>query len=261
VERRDASAEANRTVLSGAIGTGARWAAALTVAGLALTGCGAGQHAETSDMSPAIAGVDVDAGALALRDLQVDFGDEGRYPEGGAAPLRVWIANEGTETVVLEAVTSPVAEMVTLATELLVVEPSASADASATPDDDESETPDADESEAPDADESESPDGDDVSASASESESPDGEEAVTELLGEPVFAIEIAPDAHVRLAPAAGSFFLLEGLKEDVTAGSTVEVVFTFSNGEIVTANLPMGDPSESESRSYFADPGDEEAA
>lgn len=258
MERRDASAD--RTGARGTARTGARWAAALTVAGLALTGCGAGQNAQTSEMEPAITGVDVDAGVLALRDLQVDSGESGNFPEGGAAPLRVWIANEGTETVVLEAVTSPDAEAVTLATEVVVTEPSespegeesASAEASATP---------GGESASPGEDASESPTGDDASptadasASADASMSPEGDESAVELLGERVFAIEIKPASYVRLAPVSGSFLMLEGLKKDVNLGSTVEVVFTFSNGETAVAHLPVGEPAVAPSRSYLGDP------
>lgn len=228
MERRDASAEASRTFLGGTIGAGARWAAALAVAGLVLTGCGAGDHAQTSEMGTAINGVDVNAGTLALRDLQVDFGETGSYLEGGTAPLQVWIANQGNETVILESVTSPAAEAVTLATEVAVAEPSESASAT--------------------------PGGEDSSPSAAASAGSEDAEVAAELVGEREYAIEIKPGSHVRLAPTTGSFLLLEGLKEDVSAAAAVEVEFTFSNGKVVTAELPMGVPAEAASRSYFGD-------
>jgi hypothetical protein len=281
VERRDA----NRTVPRIA-GAGARWAAALTAAGLALTGCGAGQQAQTSEMKPAITGVDVDAGDVALRDLQVDFGEEGRYPRGGAAPLLVWMSNEGEATVVLESVTSPDAEAVVLVAEGPVAGASESPSdgASASPDGDPAEPPggeeptDAGASATPSADlwetpggfdESSTPEGQaspeatatptgDASATASASATPTGEETTGAApSGDRDFTIELGPSSHVRLTPSTGSFLMLEGLEEEVDMRSTVEVVFTFSNGESVTAHLPMGEPDTAPSRSYFEGPHD----
>jgi copper(I)-binding protein len=250
VERRKANAWA----------AGIRWTAVLSAAGLALTGCGAGNRAATSEMGTAISGINVDVGDLAMRDLRVDFGQRGVYLEGQAAPLRVWIDNQGEEPIVLEAVESPVAEVVTLATEVILVEETPT-DASATPTADASETPEG-EDESPEGEESESPDADDATPTAdgtssptADAESPDGGDAATQLLGEPEFAIEIKPGEYVQLVPARGSFLLLEGLTEEVSLGSTIEVTFFFSNGEEVTVDLPVGEPTELASRSYFGDP------
>jgi hypothetical protein len=237
----------------------AGWTAVLSAAAMALTGCGAGNNAATGRMETAISGINVDAGDLALRDLQIDFGQRGVYLEGQAAPLRVWIGNQGDTPVVLEAVVSPDAEAVTLATEEVLSEETPGA--SPSPD----ESPTADETETPEGDdETASPEGDDETASpgdedatespdadASPTETPDGEDAA-QPLGETEFTVEIAPASYVRLAPTHGSFLLLEGLKEDVNLGSTIEVTFIFSNGEEVTVDLPMGEPAELASRSYF---------
>lgn len=227
---------------------GVRWAAALAVVGLAVAGCGASRSAQTSEMAPAISGVDADAGTLALRDMQVDFGERGFYLAGEQAPLRIWIDNQGDEPVTLEAVTSPDAEAVLLATEEVPAEGESS------PAPDESATPGADGSETPSADASETPEGEDASptADASASASPEGEETAAAIAGERDFTIEIAPDSFVRLAPARGSFLLLDGLKEKVTMGQTVEVTFLFSNDEEVTVDLPVGAPAAAPSRSFF---------
>ncbi|GAA2146489.1 hypothetical protein [Glycomyces algeriensis] len=257
MERREASAGA----------AGVRWAAALAIVAMAVAGCGASRSAQTSEDAPAISGVDVDAGTLALRDMQVDFGERGFYPAGGQAPLRIWIDNQGDEPVTLEAVTSPDAEAVVLASDAVAETPAEgestpAPDASATPDADASETPSADASETPSADASATPGGEDASptADASASASPEGEEAAPELAGERDFTIEIAPDSFVRLAPTRGSFLLLDGLKEEVSMGQTVEVTFVFSNGEAVTVDLPVGTPAVAPSRSYFV-PSHEEGA
>ncbi|WP_205326389.1 copper chaperone PCu(A)C [Glycomyces sp. YM15] len=248
MERREASA----------VSAGVRWAAALTVVGVALAGCGASRTAQTSEMAPAVSGVNVDAGALALRDLQVDFGQQGFYPEGGQAPLRVWIDNLGDEPVVLEAVTSSAAESVILVTEMVVPgetpgadEPTPTADESTTPETDASPTADATESPGADA----SP-----TADAATSKPAEGEGPVAELEGTRDFEIEIAPGSYVRLAPTTGSFLVLDGLQEDLAMGATVELTFVFSNGEAVTVDLPMGVPEEAPSRSYF-EPRHEEGA
>jgi hypothetical protein len=234
-----------------ALAAGVRWTAALSAAAIALTGCGAGNNAATSRMETAISGINVDAGDLALRDLQVDFGRRGVYLEGQAAPLRVWIENQGDAPVVLETVVSPDAEAVTLATEEVLNEETPS-DASPSPDD----SPTAAETETPEGDEgTASPEGDDATespdADASPTETPGGDDAA-QPLGEREFTVEIAPASYVRLAPTHGSFLLLEGLKKEVNLGSTVEVTFIFSNDEEVTVNLPVGEPAELASRSYF---------
>ncbi|PRY56561.1 hypothetical protein [Glycomyces artemisiae] len=242
MERRDASAA--RRAAAAAIG-----AAALA---LALTGCGAGQHAETSKMQTALSGIDADAGKMVLRNVQIDFGVNGSYPEGGQAPLRVWIGNKYETAVTLESVTSPDAEAVTLATEVVAVE--------------ETESPTDAASESPSGEASESPSGE-ASPDASASPSADAsaspgteEEVVDELVGERDFTLEFAPGEIMRLAPTAGSFLLLEGLKKDVDMGTSVTLVFTFSNGESATIAVPVGDPDVSPERSYFGDPGEHAA-
>lgn len=201
-------------------------------------------------MQPAVSGVNVDAGPLALRDLQIDFGESGSYPEGGQAPLRVWIDNRGTEPVVLEAVTSSAAEAVTL---VVVEEETPTADGDST-------TPETGETAT--SDDEESPDAATATPDSDATESPAGEDAegVAELVGEREFAIEIAPSSHVRLAPGHGSFLLLEGLREEVSMASPAEVTFVFSNGEKVSVDVPVGVPEEAPSRSYFGDPHDEPA-
>jgi hypothetical protein len=255
VERREASAAAARV----------RWAAALTVVGLALAGCGANRSAQTSETNSAISGVDVDAGTIALRDLQVDFGERGFYLKGGQAPLRIWMDNQGEEPVVLEAVTSSAADAVLLATDV-EVEETPGAGQSATPSATPSESPSAGASPSPTASASASPSASasaspTASASASPSESASASPSeVAELVGERDFEIEIAPDSYVRLAPTRGSFLLLDGLKEDLKMGSKVEVTFVFSNGEAVTVDLPIGIPEVAPSRSYF-EPRHEEGA
>ncbi|WP_232805756.1 hypothetical protein [Glycomyces xiaoerkulensis] len=93
----------------------ARRAAALAVAAAATVGlsaCGAGQVTHTDTKQAAIAGVNVDHGDIALRDLQVEFSSADGYEAGGEAPLRIWIGNEGQEPVSLESVVTDGAQAV-----------------------------------------------------------------------------------------------------------------------------------------------------
>lgn len=209
-----------------------RWTAALAAAGLALTGCGAGQHAQTSGMKPAISGIDATTEQLALRDIAVDFGESGNFEEGGNAALRVWVSNKGETAVVLESVTSPTAEAVTLVTE-----------ESGTDEPTAEETP---------ADETEESPAEEETSEATAEEAPEAEETAASPVGEREFAVEIAPGAYARLSPKTGTYLQLEGLTERVNLGSRVEVVFTFSNGDVVTMRLPVAVPEGFETRSFF---------
>lgn len=71
------------------------------IGALALTGCGAGQVANTADQVAAVAGANVDAGPIAVRDAVIVFGEQVRggtvYPRGADAPLTMTITNQGAE--------------------------------------------------------------------------------------------------------------------------------------------------------------------
>jgi hypothetical protein len=71
---------------------------------LLVSGCGAGQQAQTSRMVAAIPGVDADAGPIALRDLLVPY-RAGGYPGGSDVPLVVRLINTGEEPVTVTRVT------------------------------------------------------------------------------------------------------------------------------------------------------------
>jgi copper(I)-binding protein len=83
------------------------------LAAFALAGCGAGPDAQTSQIVPAIAGVNADAGEILVRNAVVPFAAEG-YPRGGDAPLEFSIANTGREPVRLMRLSSEGAGSVTV---------------------------------------------------------------------------------------------------------------------------------------------------
>ncbi|MEU5875357.1 hypothetical protein AB0A73_27810 [Glycomyces sp. NPDC047369] len=212
----------------------ARRAAAIAIAGTAaaaLSACGAGQETQTDLKVSAIAGVNVDEGDLALRDLQVEFDSAEGYAAGDAAALRVWIGNEGEEEVSLVGVE-------TEAGTVTFVSPAAQAAEEA--------------EEAASTDEASSPADGESSPAAEEGSAPAVEEDPFE--GETTFDIPIAVGDYERLDEGVegGDYLLIEDLAADLKSGDTIEVVFLFSNGQEVAAQLPVGQALEADEREYY---------
>jgi copper(I)-binding protein len=97
----------------------------LAGAGLALAGCGAGQVSQTAVQSPTIDGVSAQVGTMSIRNLALEYPDDGTYAKGDDARLRMVVANDGTTSDTLIAVRSTVSAEVRLA--------AASSSAGATP--------------------------------------------------------------------------------------------------------------------------------
>lgn len=82
---------------------------------LALTGCAAGQHAQTVAQAPAIDGISADSGSVGIRDAGIAApAGEPSYGTGQSAPLQLVLINNGTASDSLTSVTSPVATSVVL---------------------------------------------------------------------------------------------------------------------------------------------------
>ncbi|SDL07224.1 hypothetical protein SAMN05216298_2582 [Glycomyces sambucus] len=227
----------------------ARRAAAIAIAGAAaaaLSACSAGNETQTDMKVSAIAGVNVDAGDLALRDLQVEFDSAAGYAAGESAALRVWIGNEGEQEVSLTGVAvfasaEDAAEAAAvgdpepyLAGTVTYVDPAAPAD-------EPSESPSGD---------TETPSGD---ASESASEAPTPEEP--EFEGDPAIDVPIAPSEYARLDQGVenGPYLLIEDLAADLPVGDTLWIVFTFSDGSTADAAIPTGqDLTGEEEREYY---------
>ncbi|TCK19986.1 hypothetical protein [Pseudonocardia endophytica] len=84
---------------------------------LALSGCGAGQIAQTSNEGAAVNGSGTQLGDIVIRDMQVVYpqrpaSPEAVYAQGGAAQLKFGIVNEGSTVDRLVRVTSPAATAV-----------------------------------------------------------------------------------------------------------------------------------------------------
>lgn len=85
---------------------------------LVLTGCGAAQVAQTAEQVAAAGGANATSGTIAVRNVQIEFGEDveggGVHPTGGDAPLTMRIINTGNLGDRLISVSSPVAETVAI---------------------------------------------------------------------------------------------------------------------------------------------------
>lgn len=197
-------------LLSGAAVTGA----------LLLSGCAAGQIAETAVKSSSIGGVNIDApdGSVSVRNLSVPYpGIEG-YPAGGSAPVEVGLYNNTNEPIAIRvsaaAVTDTDRETLVQA-ESVVLGGSDETAATPSPEPDPSASPEPGATEAPAAD--------------------PGREAIIELPanGWALFTTDGAEPLRVT------------GLAETLAAGYAVNLVFEFSDGSaplVVPApvNMPL---------------------
>lgn len=78
-------------------------------AALALTvsGCAAGQVAQTAQQVAAIDGANASVGPLGVRDVRLAATDKGSYEAGSEVPVKLWVSNTATSPDTLTAVTSP----------------------------------------------------------------------------------------------------------------------------------------------------------
>lgn len=237
----------------------ARRAAAIAIAGAAataLSACGVGHVTQTDTKQSAIAGINIDQGDLALRDLQIEFDSAEGYAAGDDAALRVWIGNEGTDEVSLVGVelldeNGEVLEdggTVTLvsaaaAEETPSEEAGSPAEETSTPADGETS---ATEGATDGAEETGTPTGETASESPTPAEDP--------FEGETTFDVPIAPAGYVRLDQGVegGDYLLLEDLGEALAPGETVTVRFTFSDDTQIPVELPVGQSLEEAERSFY---------
>lgn len=246
--------------------------AAAAAAGLAA--CSAGQVTSTDQKQSAIAGVNIDSesGEIVLRDLQVEFKSAEGYEIGDSAPLRVWISNESSEEISLTdawiggegdkpaegaPAEGPAVTLVAAEDVESIGEPPAAEETPAEPETTEdTEGDDAEESEDGESDTDAGEETAEEDASE-EADGPDeGEAEESALLGSDDIDVDIAAHDYVSLHQADGDVLVIEGLTEPLIPGQAVTVTFEFSNGELVTANVPVGQPMEQASPSYQENPG-----
>lgn len=214
---------------------GYRWAPVLLAGTAAATtllmsGCGAGQIAETAAKASSIPGVNADLntadGSYKIRNLLVAYKDPKPYPAGGNAPLSVAIFNETNKEVTVK-VTSDGARSVVVASPGSTPTPTQPPATS---------TPSAAGSVSPSHSITRQPS---ERATESQSPRPTGSpqpipSATVTPSGAPT-SIRIPANGFVVLNPSGGSFLQLEGLNAALRPGQAVNLVFDFDGKQIVT--------------------------
>jgi hypothetical protein len=113
-------------------------AGAATAAVIALSGCSAGQVAETAMVKSPTSGLNTQSpdGALLIRNLQVAYNDPTGYPANGTAPLEGSLFNQTEQPITVTITSRPQTNAgagVVSATQIGVGAPASSSDASASP--------------------------------------------------------------------------------------------------------------------------------
>lgn len=182
---------------------------------IAVTGCAAGQRAQTSTEFSVVDGVSADVSTIGLRDLGIAAPVTGTpsYPRAGSAPLVMGIVNNGRAPDTLVSVSSPAASGTT------ITAPTATTTAAVT---------------RPAG--GSSP-GVSSSAPAPSAPAPSGPAGAQ---------IEIPASKLVRISTDQGSAGVtLTGLKNPLVPGQSVSVTFTFRTAGTVTVQvavkLPVG--------------------
>lgn len=208
--------------------------AGVATASMLLSGCSAGQVAETARKVPSLGGVNAQSenGAYKVRNVSVDYLSPEGYPAGGTAPLTVALFNDSVDPVTV-TISSDSADSVTLGGEI-AERPGPDSSPSAAPETPGAASPDA---QSPGADPSPSLTGPGATASP-----------VTPSPSQPATAtgpasVEIPAYGYVSLTQESGNFVQLAGLKQAVRPGDTVTVTFDFGNGQVVTAVVPVATP------------------
>ncbi|TDB70321.1 copper chaperone PCu(A)C [Micromonospora sp. KC723] len=212
--------------------------AALLLSGMAaatallVTGCGAGQVAETANKEPSIQGVNIQTpdNDYKVRGLYVEYpGIEG-YRAGGNAPVNAVVYNDTREPVTVTVTTDSAREVV-LTGAAGSPSPTAPVSPGSSPSD--SASPSGSASPSDNA----SPSGS-ASARPSESASPSPSAPAGERA-----RFEIPALGYLQLTVQGGRHLELVGLNEKLLAGQQVNLTFDFGNGKTISTPAPIGIP------------------
>jgi hypothetical protein len=209
---------------------------AAAAATLLLSGCSAGQIAQTAAKASAIPGVNADLntadGTYQIRNLLITYKDTKPYPVGANAPLSVAIFNVTGKEVTVK-VTTDGARSVVLARSGATPTPTQPA-ATSTPSVGPSPTPSNTLQPSEGATESQSP-------RATGSPQPVPSATVQAPSGAPA-TFRIPANSFIVLNPSVGNFLQLEGLNAALRTGQKVNLVFDF-DGKQLTAGAPVSPP------------------
>lgn len=202
-----------------------RWASALPAAGVAavtgllLSGCGAGQIAETANKVPSVQGVNAETakGEYAIRGLLVAFPGLDGYEAGDNAVLNVVVYNDSESPVTVTVTSQDARDVVIIDADRaagIAVAPTAIPSAIPSPQGTVSPRPDA---------------------------SPTGRPSPTPPT-RPA-QVQIPPLGHVQLNTEAEQVLQLVGLNESLRPGQNAFVTFDFGKGHTITAPAPVAVP------------------
>jgi copper(I)-binding protein len=187
----------------------------MVVGGLALAGCGAGQVAQTAEQQGTIDGVNVQVGQLAVRDIALEYPNEGVYPKGSTARLRMVVVNQGTSGDALIDVRSPAASGVTITDGSATASPGAGSPSDTS-----------------------SPSGS-AAPSGSGAATPSGSATPTQAANA---QIPIPPNGYVSFAGGDASV-QLTGLVDQLYPAQTLQVTLVFQTAGSVTTTIAVGVP------------------
>jgi copper(I)-binding protein len=253
--------------------------AALAAAGLALalTGCAAGQLAQTAYENSTVDGATGGVGTILLRDITIAFPDSGRYVKGDSAQLKLNIVNNGDQDDQLTDVRTGVATSV-LVSSKAVTAPGASDTALPSGTGTPTITAPPTDTVAPSATftpsvsvgqsspDTATPPGTGTptgtgtgtgTASSTETPTPAATTATTTATPTPTptptasasapatsVPVTIPAEGLVTFGTEQGASVLLQGLTEELLSTETVQVTFVFAKAGEVTITVPVGTPS-----------------
>lgn len=187
--------------------TGAAVLIGAMIGAVSLTGCGAGQLAQTAEQVSAVNGANAGTRSVVVRDAQIEFPEEAKggnvYTQGGSAPLQLSIVNTGANADKLVSASSPVASSVQISGD------------------------------------SELPGGQVIVV--------DGEPAAPAPVVTGTAKPATPAAATTTKASASGAReaqIVLVGLRENVRAGLTYPLVLVFERAGEIRLDIPVGNPS-----------------
>ncbi|MDG4828088.1 hypothetical protein O7627_02065 [Solwaraspora sp. WMMD1047] len=222
---------------------GAVLLAGAATTGLLMSGCGAGQIAETANIRPAVPGVNVETtdGLFKVRNAIVEYSDPLGYPSGGDAPLSMALYNDSAQPITV-TVTTDSAEAVVLvdttATPAATPSPTTAASPDASPD------PTGEPPATPTVEPSPGASGrPDPSASPGVPATPDPTVPATPAppAGAPA-QVEIPALGYLLLNDETGRILQLVGLDTALAPGRSVNLTFEV-NGERLETPVPVAVP------------------
>lgn len=204
------------------------------IGALALTGCGAGQVAQTAEQVAAVDGANSPYAQVVLRDAQFQFPEEAEpgaaYLRGSDAPLSLAIVNQAAEADRLLSVTSEWASSVLVVPGTVEIPGGGSVVVEGAP---------APELPTP-------PSG--ISASGTPATgtpttgTPEGDTPASTATPPPSGTLR--PATTTAEAEPGTAQIVLTGLREDLRAGLTYDVVFTFERAGEIRVPVPIGTDS-----------------